>query len=637
MENTPAATSIPQVVNVQYDNSTFPTGIILDEDNYGLWSPIMEMRISSRNKAGFLTGTAAKPAIGDRTYDEWVTNNNRVKSWLIDSMTPPLMKQFIRLPTAKDIWDAVAKTFYDGPDETKIFDLNRRSFNTRQDGKPLSTYYTELVVIFQEIDQISMSQEDTVQGVTHLHTAMSRLRVHIFLSGLDSAFDQVRGEILRKDPKLDLEGCYAFIRKEDQQRKTMGSSPVPPESSVMIATCPRQGLAPVGPPQKPKNNRFKHNGPLVCNYCGEIGHSKSRCYEIVGYPEWWDFTKKPRKNLGGKAAVVQSDITSLSEASANVTQPGTIGKTYNVSAISSNTTWIIDTGASDHMTNDPTQVSSIRKSSQPVISTANGTPSPVAGEGPVTLSKSLTLDTVLVVPSLSTPSSVIDFQTPRHKLHALVSAPSLPNLEPRIFGCVAYVHIPKHQWGKLDPCAKKCVFVGYANLQKGYRCYDPQTKTLHVTLDVSFREDEAHFSGGAFESSLQGASMVEGNQLGGEIFCEMEDIEARLAKENRQQEEIPMNVEEEVPMNVEEVPVDPAVPMICPKSVESSDLPLSTSLNQETAQNAPIQPIQVIHTKGEKTCVRSEFFSAQALKRAKLLFQTSQNFLDALERAKLLS
>ncbi|KAJ8630977.1 hypothetical protein MRB53_024300 [Persea americana] len=130
MENTPAATSIPQVVNVQYDNSTFPTGIILDEDNYGLWSPIMEMRISSRNKAGFLTGTAAKPAIGDRTYDEWVTNNNRVKSWLIDSMTPPLMKRFIRLLTAKDIWDAVAKTFYDGSDETKIFDLNRRSFNT---------------------------------------------------------------------------------------------------------------------------------------------------------------------------------------------------------------------------------------------------------------------------------------------------------------------------------------------------------------------------------------------------------------------------------------------------------------------------------------------------------------------------
>ena len=43
---------------------------------------------------------------------------------------------------------------------------------------------------------------------------MARLRVHIFLSGLDSDFDQVHGEILRKDPKVDLESTYAYVKKE---------------------------------------------------------------------------------------------------------------------------------------------------------------------------------------------------------------------------------------------------------------------------------------------------------------------------------------------------------------------------------------------------------------------------------------
>ena len=52
---------------------------------------------------------------------------------------------------------------------------------------------------------------------------MARLRVHIFLSGLDSEFDQVCGEILQKDPKRDLESTYAYVRKEYQQRQTMGS------------------------------------------------------------------------------------------------------------------------------------------------------------------------------------------------------------------------------------------------------------------------------------------------------------------------------------------------------------------------------------------------------------------------------
>ena len=33
----------------------------------------------------------------------------------------------------------------------------------------------------------------------------------------------------------------------------------------------------------------------MCTHCGEIGHTKSWCYELIGYPEWWDFAKAPHK------------------------------------------------------------------------------------------------------------------------------------------------------------------------------------------------------------------------------------------------------------------------------------------------------------------------------------------------------
>ncbi|KAI5324129.1 hypothetical protein L3X38_033202 [Prunus dulcis] len=62
--------------------------------------------------------------------------------------------------------------------------------------------------------------------------------------------------------------------------------------------------------------------------------------------------------------------------------------------------WVIDTGATDHMTYDPGQLTSHTPSSQLVVSNANGTPSPVIGEGSLSLSDSLTLDSVLIVPSL---------------------------------------------------------------------------------------------------------------------------------------------------------------------------------------------------------------------------------------------
>ena len=73
------------------DNSPFPTGIILDDINYHLWSQLMKMRIGARNKSGFINGTTPKPPPGDKTLESWVIDNNRVKGWLIDYMSPTLM------------------------------------------------------------------------------------------------------------------------------------------------------------------------------------------------------------------------------------------------------------------------------------------------------------------------------------------------------------------------------------------------------------------------------------------------------------------------------------------------------------------------------------------------------------------
>lgn len=39
------------------------------------------------------------------------------------------------------------------------------------------------------------------------------------------------------------------------------------------------------------------------------------------------------------------------------------------------------------------------------------------------------------------PSSTIDFQTPSQALYEVVVAPSVPNLPPHVFGCVAFVHL----------------------------------------------------------------------------------------------------------------------------------------------------------------------------------------------------
>ena len=51
------------------------------------------------------------------------------------------------------------------------------------------------------------------------------------------------------------------------------------------------------------------------------------------------------------------------------------------------------------------------------------------------------------------PSKAFKFQTPLQALSTAISLPTTLMLPPRVFGCVAFVHLHKNQRTKLDPCA----------------------------------------------------------------------------------------------------------------------------------------------------------------------------------------
>ncbi|MCO5603077.1 hypothetical protein L7F22_057221 [Adiantum nelumboides] len=50
----------------------------------------------------------------------------------------------------------------------------------------------------------------------------------------------------------------------------------------------------------------------------------------------------------------------------------------------------------------------------------------------------------------------------------------------KVFGCIAYVHVPDELRTKLDPKAEKCIFIGYSLEQKWYKCYNPITRHVRV-------------------------------------------------------------------------------------------------------------------------------------------------------------
>jgi len=60
----------------------------------------------------------------------------------------------------------------------------------------------------------------------------------------------------------------------------------------------------------------------------------------------------------------------------------------------------------------------------------------------------------------------------------------------RVFGCKAFVHVPKDERSKLDAKSRKCIFIGYGKNEFGYRFYSPVEKKLVRSRDVKFMEDQ---------------------------------------------------------------------------------------------------------------------------------------------------
>lgn len=120
---------------------------------------------------------------------------------------------------------------------------------------------------------------------------------------------------------------------------------------------------------KNRNNQpTRKTNTFVYSHYGESDYLKQRYYEIVDYPEWWNFSKTLRKKIAGKAMListneVQSNVEDKSQPTTNVTHLGIFGKVNVFSALSKNDIWIIDTGALNHMIEDSDQLPYICPSS----------------------------------------------------------------------------------------------------------------------------------------------------------------------------------------------------------------------------------------------------------------------------------
>lgn len=81
----------------------------------------------------------------------------------------------------------------------------------------------------------------------------------------------------------------------------------------------------------------------------------------------------------------------------------------------------------------------------------------------------------------------------------------------RMFGCIAYAHVPDEKRKKLDDKGEKCVFLGVSTQSKAYKLYNPNTKKIIISRDVVF-DDENIWEWSDNDNQQIGADFDDENQ-----------------------------------------------------------------------------------------------------------------------------
>lgn len=128
----------------------------------------------------------------------------------------------------------------------------------------------------------------------------------------------------------------------------------------------------------------------------------------------------------------------------------------------------------------------------------------------------------------------------------------------RVFGCVAYAHIPGVSRKKLDSKSHRCIMFGYAT--NGYRLWDLQTEEIIIRRDVVFDENR-------FVSNIESTSVVK------ESSSSVEEISSNPLSDMEKSSQLPSGFDEQAVLDDDSGGDETIVDMYPDRNFEALDEP----------------------------------------------------------------
>ena len=414
--------------------------------------------LSAKNKVEFIDGSAPEPLKTDRMHGAWRRCNNMVVSWIVHSVATSIRQSILWMDKAEEIWRDL-KSRYSQGDLLRISDLQQEASTMKQGSLTVTEYFTRLRVIWDEIENFrpdpvcSCNIRCSCNAFTIIAQRKLEDRAMQFLRGLNDQYTNIRSHVLLMDPIPAISKIFSYVAQQERQllgNAGPGINFEPKDISINAAKtvcefCGRTGhmenvcYKKHGVPPN-YNSRNKNNGGRkTCTHCGKIGHTVDVCYQKHGYPPGY-------KPYGGRTTVNSAmtvenkgnddqaqhheshELVRLSpeqyKALLALIQEPSAGHTVStqpkqIASISSCTVntpissgmpssftsfsgpWILDSGATDHVTCSLHNFHSHKQVSPVTVKLPNGHFVRATCSGTIQLSPNITLHDVFYIPAFT--------------------------------------------------------------------------------------------------------------------------------------------------------------------------------------------------------------------------------------------
>ncbi|KAG8661837.1 hypothetical protein MANES_01G043450v8 [Manihot esculenta] len=244
-------------------------------------------------------------------------------------------------------------------------------------------YYTKLKKLWDKSACLRPVSTCNCGASKQLVEIKSDDRLMQFLMGLNGAYDHVKNQLLLMDPLPNIDKAYSMMLRVEKQR----------EVNSIVIDCIESSIAMQvqGPNYKKEGerNQYKKKDDRYCSHYKNIGHTNETCFKLHDNPEWYKQKKnKYSRNMENGDAEDSHEAESSNTANNNesrnenlanlvhqevmrimkgkmVNEAGCVEFTgfavisefpYNVFTqtdivdnMTSQSTWIIDSGATSHM------------------------------------------------------------------------------------------------------------------------------------------------------------------------------------------------------------------------------------------------------------------------------------------------